>query len=32
VNDEDADGGGDARQLRRAINFGVIHVEAGGKW
>ena len=30
VHDEDADGSGDARQLRRAIDLGVVHVEAGG--
>src|SRR5450759_4118169 len=30
VNDEDAEGGGDARQLRRAVDLGVVHVEARG--
>ena len=30
VHDEDADGSGDARQLRRAIDLGVVHVEPGG--
>ena len=30
VHDEDADGGGDARQLRGAVDLGVVHVEAGG--
>jgi len=30
MNDEDADGGGDARQLRRAVDLGVVQVEARG--
>ena len=30
MDDEDADGGGDAGQLRGAVDFGVVHVEAGG--
>src|SRR6202142_2432012 len=30
VHDENADGGGDAGQLRRAVDLGVIHVETGG--
>ena len=31
VHDENADGGGDARQLRAAIDLGVIHVETHGQ-
>jgi hypothetical protein len=31
VHDEDTDGGGDTRQLRRAIDLGVVHVEAQGQ-
>ena len=31
VHDQDADGSGDARQLRAAIDLGVIHVEADGQ-
>src|ERR1039457_2491514 len=31
VNDEDAEGGGNARQLRRAVDLGIVHVEARGK-
>jgi len=31
VDDEDADGGGDPRQLRRAVDLGVIHIEASGQ-
>src|SRR5689334_18576178 len=30
VHDENADGSGDAGQLRRAVDLGVVHVEAGG--
>src|SRR5580658_2850644 len=30
VHDEDADGSGDAGQLRGAVNLGVVHVEASG--
>ena len=30
VNDQHADGGGDARQLRAAIDLGVVHVETDG--
>jgi hypothetical protein len=30
VHDEDADGGGDAGQLRRAVDLGVVHVETSG--
>ena len=30
VHDEDADGSGDAGQLRGAVDLGVVHVEAGG--
>src|SRR5580700_40835 len=28
MHDEDADGGGDAGQLRGAVNLGIVHVEA----
>ena len=30
MHDEDADGSGDAGQLRRAVDLGVVHVEADG--
>ena len=30
MHDEDADGSGDAGQLRGAVDLGVVHVEAGG--
>src|SRR5258705_9413574 len=30
VHDEDADGSGDAGQLRGSVDLGVVHVEAGG--
>src|SRR5438874_282142 len=30
VHDEDADGSGDAGQLRRAVDLGVVHVETRG--
>ena len=30
MDDEDADGSGDARQLRGAVDLGVVHIEAGG--
>jgi len=30
MHDEDADGSGDAGQLRRAIDLAIVHVEAGG--
>jgi len=30
VHDEDADGGGDAGQLRGAVDLGVVHVETCG--
>ena len=30
MDDENADGGGDAGQLRRAVDLGVVHVETGG--
>ena len=31
MHEEDADGGGDARQLRRAVDFGVVHIETHGQ-
>src|SRR5260221_13606397 len=31
VHDEDADGSGDAGQLRGSVDLGVVHVEAGGE-
>jgi hypothetical protein len=30
VHDENADGSGNAGQLRGAVDLGVVHVEAGG--
>ena len=30
MDDEDADGGGDASELRRAVDLGVVHIQAGG--
>ena len=30
MHDEDADRSGDARQLRRAVDFGVVHIETRG--
>ena len=30
MHDEDADGSGDAGQLRRTVDLGVVHVEASG--
>src|SRR2546422_7123943 len=31
VHDQDADGGGDAGQLRRAIDLGIVHIQPGGQ-
>jgi len=30
MHDEDADGGGDAGQLRGAVDLGIVHIEASG--